>query len=632
MENNILKNKKQERNKYHYLYPIADFILSFVIVLISFLTYLWSSIKSGTVSNDMIIVMFAYSAGIALITIVVLWLFKVYKMLTRDFGFSEALFIAILVFAINVVGIIFLEIFQYGISGISCMSIWSWLLATIALCACIPSLRLCSRLFRRINAFKNRKEKIPTIVIGAGALGKLLANETISSTENNNKIVCFVDDDTHLFGTTLAGAPVYGPISDIATFVEQYHAQEVIIAVSNISQIKIKEIAKNLESLPVRLKRTASLEKSEGPNAISSFNVDVNELLFRGNVLLDNSTINTYLRDKVVLVTGAGGSIGSELVRQIFASKPKQIILFDIYENSLYDIEQELKGKMRRENIFDISIKTIVGSTYNADRVEWALNRYHPDIIYHAAAYKHVPLMESAPMEAIRTNVIGTYNVARLADKYKVNKMILISTDKAVRPTSAMGATKRFAEMIIQTYAKRSNVTTYAAVRFGNVLGSNGSVIPLFKKQIEAGGPVTITDKEIIRYFMTIPEAVSLILQSSLFAKMGEIFILDMGEPVKIIDLAERMIRQTGLVPYKDIDIVSIGLRPGEKKYEELLLDKSKHQKTSNEKIYIEPAEGEFPIEEEIEIISKVFDMKSRTEMKELLKTIITTYTPDSRS
>ncbi|MFA7157313.1 MAG: UDP-N-acetylglucosamine 4,6-dehydratase family protein, partial [Bacilli bacterium] len=300
--------------------------------------------------------------------------------------------------------------------------------------------------------------------------------------------------------------------------------------------------------------------------------------------------------------------------------------LFDIYENSTYDIQQKLVSLIRKDDIKDVKVVTLIGSTYNEVRVEQVMKKYHPDYIYHAAAYKHVPLMEDSPAEAIRTNVVGTYNVARLAVKYKVKKMVLVSTDKAVRPTNVMGATKRFAETIIQYFADKSTNTYYAAVRFGNVLGSNGSVVPLFMKQIASGGPVTITDKNIIRYFMTIPEAVSLILQCSLFATGGEIFILDMGKPVKILSLAEKLIRQAGYVPYKDIQIVETGLRPGEKLYEELLIDKEHQTKTSNEKIYIEEKEQVYPVEDEIKTISKVFDMDETDDVKELLSQVITTY------
>ena len=369
------------------------------------------------------------------------------------------------------------------------------------------------------------------------------------------------------------------------------------------------------------------LSEMQGPNDTRMIDVNLDDLLCREPVILDNHEVKTMLNGKTVLVTGAGGSIGSELVRQIFKTHPATLILFDIYENSTYDIQMELVRKIREENITDINLVTLIGSTYNEVRVEQIFKKYKPDYVYHAAAYKHVPLMEDSPAEAIRTNVIGTYNVARMADKYHAKKMVLVSTDKAVRPTNVMGATKRFAEMIIQYFSENSE-TKYAAVRFGNVLGSNGSVVPLFKKQIEAGGPITITDKRIIRYFMTIPEAVSLILQCGLFADGGEIFILDMGKPVKIMDLAEKLIRQAGLVPNVDIEIVETGLRPGEKLFEELLLDVEHQQKTENERIFIEKKETITDnLLKEIERVSAAFDLECGKDVKTLLSKIITTYT-----
>jgi FlaA1/EpsC-like NDP-sugar epimerase len=306
------------------------------------------------------------------------------------------------------------------------------------------------------------------------------------------------------------------------------------------------------------------------------------------------------------------------------------LVLFDIYENGVYAIQQEIRREIARENCQDVNLVTLIGSTYNEVRIEQVIRQYRPDYIYHAAAYKHVPLMEESPVEAVRTNVIGTYNVARLADKYGVKKMLLVSTDKAVRPTNAMGATKRFAEMIIQYFAKQSKVTKYCAVRFGNVLGSNGSVIPLFEKQISEGGPVTVTDPNIIRYFMTIPEAVGLILQSSIYAEKGEIFILDMGKPVRIITVAEKMIRQAGFIPYKEMPIIITGLRPGEKLYEETLLNPAKQEKTANNKIYIEERGAVEPIEEDIKNVSAAFGIDvTPNDVKGLIQQVVKTYKPE---
>ena len=473
--------------------------------------------------------------------------------------------------------------------------------------------------------FKN--EKIRTIVIGAGGAGKVVLDDTIKNDSNRHCILSFLDDNPKKIGCWYCGVKVNGPVSNADFYIKKYKIDEIIIAINNISHERLSEILSYLSSSNVRIRRMPILNELNGPNEIKILNVDFNDLLCREPIILNNFETKNMLSGKTVLVTGAGGSIGSELVRQIFETHPSTLILFDIYENSTYDIQMELVSKIRQENIKDVNVYTLIGSTYNAVRMEQVFKKYRPDFVYHAAAYKHVPLMEDSPQEAIRTNVIGTYNVAKLADKYKTKKMVLVSTDKAVRPTNVMGATKRFAEMIIQYYASTSKNTAYAAVRFGNVLGSNGSVVPLFKKQIESGGPITITNKEIIRYFMTIPEAVSLILQCGLFAKGGEIFILDMGKPVKILDLAERLIKQFGLVPYADIQIIETGLRPGEKLYEELLLDKEKQLKTSNSKIFIEPrAISNRRIDEDIALITKVFDLEETDDIKDLLAKIITSY------
>ena len=624
------KNKKVKRNKLHFLYYVCDLLLSFVMVVFSYLTQSWREIGSSSFNNEVLPVMLTYSASIAVITVAIFMLFKVYKTLTRNFSLTDAIRIAILTLSVNVVGFVTIIILQKCIGCIR-PSAFSWILSTVCLCALLPTLRLSNRFIRLFTTSFKRKEVVNTIIIGAGVNGRNVMEETKNNASVNNKVVAFVDDDMSKIGSYMYGIPVVGPISELPSFVNKYNVKEVIIAVTSISEEKVKEIAKSIINLPVRLKRMTPAATLDGPNDKKVFDVDIDELLFRNDITLDNTNINSYLNNQTVMVTGAGGSIGSELVRQIFKARPKCIVLFDIYENSTYDIEQELKALMRKDNSIDIAIKTIIGSTYNLRSVENVIKKYRPSVIYHAAAYKHVPLMEKVPAEAIRTNCLGTYNVALMADKYEVNKMILISTDKAVRPTNAMGASKRFAEMVIQYFAKHSKHTTYAAVRFGNVLGSNGSVIPLFKKQIQMGGPVTITDKEMIRYFMTIPEAVSLILQASLYAKEGEIFILDMGEPVKIIELAERMIKQAGYIPYTDIEIVTIGLRPGEKLYEELLLDKTKQIKTAHNKIFIEPIDKVYPVEEELKELTKAFEMEQRNDIKDLIKTVVTTYTPDKR-
>lgn len=609
----------KKRVEAHTLYILLDIVLSFGVTIITFLSYYGVYNFTNELAANMI-----YSAGVSVLTVILFLIFKVYKIITANIGIADSLRIMGCALAVQIVGMLVI-IFTSRLPNFSSF-FYNWILGAILLIFAHPALRIFVRAFGIANVITNKKEKIKTIVIGAGASGKIVIDESRRNVDNHNQVVAVVDDDPNKIGGLLSGIPVKGPISKIATIIDFYEAEEVIIAMSLVSQEKLHEILGYLDSCPVRVRRLPLIAEMQGPNDKRIIDVDLDDLLSRNPVNLDNHQVKNMLSGKTVMVTGAGGSIGSELVRQIFKTHPKTLILFDIYENSTYDIQMELMSKIRNENIKDIEVVTLIGSTYNDFRVESIIKKYRPDYIYHAAAYKHVPLMEDSPAEAIRTNVIGTYNVARFADKYKVKKMVLVSTDKAVRPTNVMGATKRFAETIIQYYADKSKHTAYAAVRFGNVLGSNGSVIPLFKKQIENGGPVTLTHKDIIRYFMTIPEAVSLILQCGLFATGGEIFILDMGKPVKIITLAERLIRQAGLVPGVDIQIVETGLRPGEKLYEELLIDIKHQTRTKNRKIYIEEKEDVKPIEEEIVEISKVFEMEKTSDVKKLLSSIIDTY------
>jgi len=629
------KVANQKRNRIYLLYPVADFFVAVIFTIIGFLATSFDAIRQGSITNSQYLATGIFVVTSASLLVGILAILKAYKILTRNFGLFEAIRIAIVVLAVKIVGLLVLKMPNI-LSGLGLSSyedpfikvtFFSWVLSTIGAVCIIPSIRLLFRIKNVIHNSIGKKNVKRTMVIGAGASAKIAIDETRNNYNISNKIVVIVDDDPNKIGFSFSNIPVEGPIDNVKDLIEKYKVEEVIIAISAITNERLHEILSLLMRCNVRVKRMPLLSEMNGPNDIRITEVNLDELLCRPSIKLDNSKISTVLKDKTVMVTGAGGSIGSELVRQIFNTHPKTLVLFDIYENSTYDIQQELNIKMRKENIKDVKVVTLIGSTYNATRVEQIIKKYKPDYIYHAAAYKHVPLMEDSPAEAIRTNVIGTYNVARLADKYGVKKMVLVSTDKAVRPTNVMGATKRFAETIIQYFAEKSPTTAYAAVRFGNVLGSNGSVVPLFKKQLENGGPITITDKNIIRYFMTIPEAVSLILQCGLFAMGGEIFILDMGDPVKIIDLAEKMIRQSGKVPYKDIDIVETGLRPGEKLYEELLIDKEHQTKTENDKIFIEERENTYPIEEEIKEISKAFELDENEDVKNLLGSIITTYT-----
>lgn len=611
---------KKQFNYIKLLYIVGDFLLTGLLVGLTFLSQVYKTeVPIEKVWGDVI-----FSVVFALLMIIVLGIFKNYRILLREFGLVESMWMTLAVAIVDSIG--FVAIFFLRDTVTTQMSLFLWVLVSALLLFAIPAMRAFGRLFRLFKARKKLADSIATLVIGGGDTAKIYIDETRQNSDNKNFVLSILDDDPYKIGKTFGKIPVEGPISDVAKYIAKYQIKEVVICMSRVDKERYHEILGYLSDQPVRIKRMPLLDEMSGPNDRKVTDVNLAELLCRDPVQLETSEIKGMLYGKNVLITGAGGSIGSELVRQVFKTHPKTLILFDIYENGVYDIQQELVRKMRAKGIKDINLVVLIGSTYNEFRIESIMKKYRPDYVYHAAAYKHVPLMEDSPAEAIRTNVIGTYNVAKFADKYGVKKMVLVSTDKAVRPTNVMGATKRFAETIIQYFSDKSKTTQYAAVRFGNVLGSNGSVVPLFRKQIEAGGPVTITHKDIIRYFMTIPEAVSLILESSIFAEGGEIFILDMGDPVRIVTLAEKMIRQAGHTPYEDIKIIETGLRPGEKLYEELLLDKNRQKATDNPKIFVEPKEDIRPIEEELREIVTVFGMDNNQDIKELLGKMIETY------
>lgn len=438
-------------------------------------------------------------------------------------------------------------------------------------------------------------------------------------------IVGVIDDAQSKIGGYIHGIKILGDRNKIVDIAEKTGAKEIIIAIPSASPGKLKELLDICKQTNCELKKLPGIYQFvNGDVSVSNLkNVDVNDLLGREPIKVDLTSILDYVSGKVVMVTGGGGSIGSELCRQIASHNPKQLVLVDIYENTTYDIQQELRNSFPRLNLV-----VLIASVRNTKRMDMIFEKYKPDIVYHAAAHKHVPLMEDSPNEAVKNNVLGTWKVVQAADKWKVKRFVMISTDKAVNPTNIMGATKRICEMIIQTYDKHSD-TEFVAVRFGNVLGSNGSVIPLFKKQIEAGGPVTVTHPDIIRYFMTIPEAVSLVLQAGAYAKGGEIFVLDMGEPVKILDLAKNLIRLSGHKPGDDIKIEFTGLRPGEKLYEEMLMDEEGLQDTENRLIHI----GK-PIDlDEEGFMNQLEELKSYVaeepdDIREWVQRIVPTYHP----
>jgi len=452
---------------------------------------------------------------------------------------------------------------------------------------CTVALRFSYRLIisakRKFSQITHSRGVRNVMLIGAGDAGRALAMEFSNSRFIRDHLSCVIDDNPVKRNKRLCGAPIVGDRYDIPKIVEQFKISKIIFAIPSCKAADRKEILDICSTTGCEVQMLPGIyQMVNGEFSISKLrNVDPQDMLGRDPIKVNNEEIMDYVSGKVVLVTGGGGSIGSELCRQIANANPRQLIIFDIYENSAYDIQMELQRKYPQLNLL-----VLIGSVRNTNRVEYVVGKYKPDMIFHAAAHKHVPLMEDSPNEAIKNNVFGTYKLAKAAAKHSVKRFVLISTDKAVNPTNIMGASKRLCEMVVQMMNRESD-TEFVAVRFGNVLGSNGSVIPLFKKQIEAGGPVTVTHPDIIRYFMTIPEAVSLVLQAGYYARGGEIFILDMGEPVKIDTMARNMIRLSGYEPDVDIQVVYTGLRPGEKLYEELLMKEEGLQETANKLIHI---------------------------------------------
>ena len=490
--------------------------------------------------------------------------------------------------------------------------------------------RFMYRLLRQlINEYRHTSEQLKIMIIGAGEATSVLMREISNSRYlDNSKVVCIIDDDLGKVGKYIRGVKIVGTRDHIKEYARYYDIDEIIFAIPSASTKDKREILNICKETSCNLKILPGVyQMVDGEINIKDLrNVDVLDLLGRDPVKVDIESIMGYVKDKTVLVTGGGGSIGSELCRQLVSHKPKCLVIFDIYENNAYDIQQELKIKYP-----DANVVTLIGSIRNTSRLESVFEQYKPDIVYHAAAHKHVPLMEVSPNEAIKNNVVGTWNVAKMADKYGVKKFVMISTDKAVNPTNVMGATKRICEMIIQSFNEKSK-TDFVAVRFGNVLGSNGSVIPLFKRQIEAGGPVTVTHPDIIRYFTTIPEAVSLVLQAGAYAKGGEIFILDMGEPVKIDDLAKNLIRLSGYTLGVDMEIKYTGLRPGEKLYEELLMNEEGMQDTDNKLIHIgRPIEFDKEhFYEKLEELKEMAYAEDSADIRKKIMEVVDTYHPQT--
>ncbi len=537
----------------------------------------------------------------------------------------------------DVIRIIFAGIVETAYFGISAavsskLTVEWFVIASLVYIAVLGGVRCAYRLLITLESVQKRNEDkkhgVRIMVVGAGDAGSLVIRDIKSSDKISMYPVCAIDDDPLKTGLVINGVKIVGTTTEIPFFAKEYNIEQIVVAMPSASKSDIKRVLGECQKTGCKIKLLPGVyQLVKGNIKVSDMrDVEITDLLGRDSVKVNLDEIMGYIENKTVMVTGGGGSIGSELCRQIAAHNPKRLIIVDIYENNAYDIQQELIRKYP-----DLNLIALIASVRDKKRIDDVFEKYRPQIVFHAAAHKHVPLMEVSPNEAIKNNVGGTYNVSDAAGRYGVSRFILISTDKAVNPTNVMGATKRVCEMIVQTMDKKY-ATEYVAVRFGNVLGSNGSVVPLFKKQIAAGGPVTVTDKRIVRYFMTIQEAVSLVLQAGAYAKGGEIFVLDMGDPVKIYDLAVNMIKLSGFEPNVDMEIKEIGLRPGEKLYEERLMAEEGLQKTANDMISIGKPIS-FDEETLFERVKAIVD-EAYTEtdkMKESLSILVPTYTVDKR-
>lgn len=576
-----MENKKKEFNYQLLIRRICLIILDIACIIGASVAALLTrfEFQFSSIPEEFLDVITKYEIYFIIITLLVFLVFRIYSSLWEYAGIEE-------VFSI-ILACLLSELFKIGIIAVT----WSvmprswYVLDVLYLMILIGGSRFVYRMarMRRHNrAFPWRKRK-RVMVIGGGEAGRALIAEIQNSQYLNQQVCCIIDDDPAKQGKYIKGIKIVGGRNTIKWNVTRYNIQQIIVTIPSAGAATLRPILDICKETECELLIIPGVyQLVNGEVSVSKLRpVSIDDLLGREEIQVNLDEVMGYVSGKVIMVTGGGGSIGSELCRQLATHHPKQLIIFDIYENNAYDIQQELL-----RNHPELNLVVLIGSVRDENRLESIFKKYHPELVYHAAAHKHVPLMEDSPNEAIKNNVLGTYKLVEMADRFHVKKFVQISTDKAVNPTNIMGASKRICEMIIQTYNKRSE-TEFVAVRFGNVLGSNGSVIPLFKKQIEHGGPVTVTHPDIIRYFMTIPEAVSLVLQAGAYAEGGEIFVLDMGEPVKILDLAKNLIRLSGLKLGQDIEIEFTGLRPGEKLYEELLMDEEGMTDTPNKLIHI---------------------------------------------
>lgn len=604
---------------------LAMIFLDVLTIIISYYTSLWVrfDFMISRIPHRFITILPAFLAVVIVVTIIVYYRMHLYHSIWRYVSVAEASNIIISYMIIGVFTVIY-----------NCIPVqklpWSVIfIAFIMNGAFCFGIRFGYRYILYLsteNAIRTGGEEQRVLIVGAGQAATEILKELSNGQHNEIRICALVDDNAAKNGRYLEGIRIEGNRYDIPELVEKYKIDTIIFAIPTASPEERRDILNICKETGCHLQTVPSLYQIvDGTLSVSKLrDVNITDLLGRDEIKVNNEEILEAVQGKVIMVTGGGGSIGSELCRQIAKAGPKQLIIFDIYENNAYDIQQELKREYP-----DLNLVTLIGSVRNTNRVNSILMEYHPYMIYHAAAHKHVPLMEDSPNEAIKNNVMGTYKLATAAARAGVKRFLLISTDKAVNPTNIMGASKRLCEMVIQMMSRMYPETAFMAVRFGNVLGSNGSVIPLFKKQIAEGGPVTVTDKNIIRYFMTIPEAVSLVLQAGYYAKGGEIFVLDMGEPVRIDDMARNLIKLSGFKPDEEIKIVYTGLRPGEKLYEELLMDEEGMTQTRNKLIYIG-----HPIEMDDGLFLKqlnMLDEMSRNEskeMKKLVSEVVPTYHP----
>ena len=614
--------KSNEKNTSLYMRVILLLVGDVIAVMLSSFLALWIRYELIFADIDRIFLesIWQYAGINIMCTIAVFYVFHLYTSLWKYASVNELVNITLAVIISGILNTIGMKAFRYPIPR-------SYdILYTLILLFMMIFIRFFYRFVRFVKGeyfLKNKKENANVMVIGAGDAGAAIVKELRLNKQLKRRVRCMIDDDPAKQGKYIQGCLVVGGKKDIIPAVKQYGITKIVIAMPSAPKSTIKEIVDLCQHTGCKIRILPGLyQLVNGEVSVSQLrDVEIGDLLGREQIKVNLDEILGYVQNKVVLVTGGGGSIGSEICRQLAGHGVKQLIIVDIYENNIYEIQQELKRKYP-----ELDLVALIASVRNTHRINEIMEKYRPQVVYHAAAHKHVPLMEDSPNEAIKNNVFGTYKTASAAGKHGVERFVLISTDKAVNPTNIMGASKRMCEMIVQTLDK-FYATEFVAVRFGNVLGSNGSVIPLFKKQIAEGGPVTVTHPDIIRYFMTIPEAVSLVLQAGAYAKGGEIFVLDMGEPVKIADLAKNLIRLSGFKVGEDIEIQYTGLRPGEKLYEELLMDEEGLQATDNNLIHI----GK-PIDmDEALFMRQLKELKAAAEkdskaIRQMVKEIVPTY------